>query len=124
MANILVIDDDDSIRFLVQEELSLEGHAVRTAADGCSALKAVRAEPPDAVILDIKMPGLGGLEVLRRLKVLLPNLPVFMFTAYSDYRAEARDLGADGYFVKTPDLEPIKAAIRQSVAGRNGSREA
>ncbi len=124
MASILVIDDDESIRFLVQEELSLEGHAVRTAADGCAGLEAVQADPPDAVILDLKMPGLGGLEVLQRLKALCPELPVFLFTAYSDYRAEARALGADGYFVKTPDLDPIKEAIRHSLRGRNGARGA
>lgn len=117
MARILFVDDDESIRFLVQEELALEGHSVRVADDGWAGLQAVAEETPDVVILDIKMPGLGGLEVLRRLKASHPELPVFLFTAYSDYGADAHELGADGYFVKSPDLSRMKAAIARLEAG-------
>jgi len=117
MADILFIDDDESIRFLVQEELSLEGHAVRLAGDGDRGLQAVEDALPDVVVLDIKMPGLGGIEVLRRLKASYPSLPVLMFTAYNDYVDEAREIGADGYLVKSPDLTPLKDAIRNLSAG-------
>ncbi len=117
MADILFIDDDESIRFLVQEELSLEGHAVRLAGDGDRGLQAVEDALPDVVVLDIKMPGLGGIEVLRRLKASHPSLPVLMFTAYNDYVDEAREIGADGYLVKSPDLTPLKDAIRNLSAG-------
>ena len=117
MADILFIDDDESIRFLVQEELSLEGHAVRLAGDGDRGLQAVEDALPDVVVLDIKMPGLGGIEVLRRLKAAHPFLPVVLFTAYNDYVDEAREIGADGYLVKSPDLTPLKDAIRNLSAG-------
>lgn len=119
MARILFIDDDESIRFLVQEELSLEGHSVRVADDGWTGLRAVEEDLPDVVIVDIKMPGMGGLDVLRHLKSSHPRLPVFLFTAYSDYGDEARDLGADGYFVKSPDLSRLKQAVRR--VDRGGS---
>lgn len=112
MAHILVIDDDDSIRLLVQEELALEGHAVRLAADGWAGLRAAAEAPPDLVLLDVKMPGLGGLEVLQRLKTAQPSLPVLLFTAYSGFGQEAARLGADGCFVKSADLRPLKSAIR------------
>jgi len=119
MADILFIDDDESIRFLVQEELSLEGHAVRLAGDGSRGLQAVEDALPDVVVLDIKMPGLGGIEVLRRLKTSHPSLPVLLFTAYNDYADEARELGADGYLVKSPDLTSLKDAIRKLSAGND-----
>lgn len=117
MAEVLFIDDDESIRFLVQEELSLAGHDVRLAQDGTRGLCAVETALPDVVVLDIKMPGLGGLEVLRRLKATHPALPVLMFTAYNDYRDEARESGADGYLIKSPDLTLLKDAIRNLAPG-------
>jgi two-component system response regulator (stage 0 sporulation protein F) len=119
MASVLFIDDDENIRFLVQEDLSLEGHLVRVASTGAEGLEAVEKDPPDVVILDVKMPGIGGLEVLRRIKEKRPGLPVLLFTAYDGYRDEALDLGADGYFIKSPDLSPVKDAVSR-LAGANG----
>jgi two-component system response regulator (stage 0 sporulation protein F) len=116
MARVLVVDDDDSIRFLLKEELLSDGHDVRTAADGISALRAVEERQPDVVVLDIKMPGMSGLEVLERLKRDHPRLPIFLLTAYADHRTEAARYGADGYFVKSPDLGPLKAAVRQAAS--------
>jgi two-component system, response regulator, stage 0 sporulation protein F len=116
MAHVLVVDDDDSIRFLLREELLTDGHTVRTAADGSAGLTAVGESLPDVVVLDIKMPGISGLEVLGRLKKEYPRLPVLLMTAYGDYRSEAANLGADGYFVKSPNLEALKDAIRRSTS--------
>ncbi|MDW7711390.1 MAG: response regulator [Deferrisomatales bacterium] len=121
MAHILFIDDDESIRFLVQEELTLEGHRVRVADDGWDGLRAVEEACPDVVVVDIKMPGIGGLEVLRRLKETHPQIPVFLFTAYNDYRAEAIQLGADGYFIKSPDMSRLKNAIFGVTGGASPS---
>ena len=111
MASILFIDDDENIRFLVQEELGLDGHSVGVADGALEGLEAVEERLPDLVILDLKMPGIGGIEVLRRIKQRHPGLPVLLFTAYSGYREEALKLGADGYFIKSPDLSEVKAAI-------------
>ncbi len=113
MARVLFIDDDENIRFLVKEDLSLEGHSVRVAPTGTEGIDAVEEDLPDLVIVDIKMPGLSGIEVLRRLKATHPDLPVFLFTAYNGFRGQASELGADGYFIKSPDLSPVKDAIRR-----------
>lgn len=115
MARILVIDDDKNIRFLVREELTLAGHVVESAADGPSGLAAAKEHRPDLIILDIKMPGMSGLEVLPRLKELSPETPVFLFTAFSDYRDEAEALGGDGYFVKSPDFSSLRDAVRDAL---------
>ncbi len=117
MAHVLFIDDDESIRFLVQEELALEGHCVRVADDGWGGLRAVEEARPDVVVVDIKMPGMGGMEVLRRLKAAHPQTPVFFFTAYNDYRDEALQLGADGYFIKSPNMSSLKEAILKAAPG-------
>lgn len=93
----------------------MDGHCVRVAGDGPTGLSLAAQERPDLVILDLKMPGMDGLEVLRCLKSAHPDLPVFLFTAYDDYSAEACALGADGYFVKSPDLGPLRCGIRDAL---------
>ena len=86
MARILVVDDDPSVRALVRDVLELEGHAVQLAADGYAALRAVAAERPDCVVLDVMMPGMDGHEVLARLRAMTDGLelPVVMLTAAAD----------------------------------------
>lgn len=113
MARVLFVDDDENIRLLVREDLTLDGHSVRVAPTGIDGIEEVEKEQPDIIILDIKMPGLSGLEVLRRLKKTHPHLPVFLFTAYDGFRDQASELGADGYFIKSPDLFEMKRAIRR-----------
>lgn len=115
MARLLVIDDDENIRFLLREEFSLAGHSVQSAADGPSGLDAAQRARPDLVILDLKMPGMGGLEVLERLKGSCPGIRVFLFTAYSDCRDQAKALGADAYIVKSCNLSPLTEAVLGAV---------
>jgi len=120
MARLLVIDDDENIRFLLREEFTLAGHSVQSASDGPSGLEAARLNRPDLVILDLKMPGMGGLEVLARLKGTCPGVPVFLFTAYGDCRDQAKALGADAYIVKSCNLSPLTEAVFAAV-GRPGA---
>lgn len=86
MASILVVDDDASIRALLRDVLECEGHLVRTADDGFAALRAVTSARPDCVVLDVRMPGMDGHEVLARLRALSggASLPVVMLTAAAD----------------------------------------
>ena len=81
MARILVVDDDDAIRLLVSRVLAMRGHDVRMAADGVDALRQVRAEPIDLVILDLMMPRLDGLSVIEQLKKDGAPPPVIVMTA-------------------------------------------
>ena len=85
MKTILVVDDDEAIRTLLQEELEDEGYKVLIATNARDALKMVAAEPLDLVILDIRMPGMDGLEALPRILGIKEGLPVIMNTAYTGW---------------------------------------
>ncbi len=81
MQRILVIDDDPAVTSLLKRGLSYEGFAVDTAKSGAEGLTIARERPSDLVILDVMMPGLGGFEVLQRLRAADEQLPVLMLTA-------------------------------------------
>jgi two-component system response regulator MprA len=100
---LLVVDDDASITAFLKRALAYEGYQVETAADGPSALAAARDNPPDLVILDVMLPGLDGVEVLRRLLTARDGV--------SD-RVAGLDAGADDYLVKPFALEELTARIR------------
>jgi CheY-like chemotaxis protein len=99
---VLVVDDVSDARDMMARLLRLEGYRSVTAEDGRSALAAVDRDGPDLVLLDMSMPDMNGLDVLRRLRADNADLPVMMFTAVSDPQAidEARRLGAADYVVK------------------------
>ena len=113
MKRILVADDEMSIRLLYSEELKEEGYDVITAANGKEALEIVSREPFDLVILDIKMPEMSGIEVLRQIKEKFPNLPVLLSSAYSEYKQDFGTWASEEYLVKSSDLEDLKAAVRK-----------
>ena len=96
------MDDEPAVRTSLERALSLEGYNVDLAADGAEALDRLAAAPPDAVVLDVNMPRLDGLEVCRRLRQAGDRTPVLMLTARDavDDRVEGLDAGADDYLVK------------------------
>jgi DNA-binding response OmpR family regulator len=114
MDRILVVDDDPAVTSLLKRGLSYEGFSVETAASGIAGLSAARDNPPALVILDIMMPGLDGLEVLRRLRSADENLPVMMLTAKDTPTDQVRGLetGADDYVVKPFSFEVLLARVR------------
>lgn len=101
-AHVLVVDDDETVRDVVGRYLGAAGHAVETVADGIAALQAARATPPDVVVLDLMLPGLGGLEVCRALRADGDLPPIVMLTALGeeDDRLLGLELGADDYVTK------------------------
>lgn len=111
MARVLVVDDDANIRLLLREELTYAGHTVSCASDGPEGLEAAAVQCPEIVVLDVKMPGMDGIEVLRHLKRRCPEVRVLLFTAYGDHRGEAMTLGADGYVVKSFELSRLTDEI-------------
>ncbi len=113
MKKILVADDEMSIRLLYSEELKEEGYDVITASNGKEALEIVSREPLDLVILDIKMPEMSGIEVLRQIKEKYPDLPVLLSSAYSEYKQDFGTWASEEYLVKSSDLEDLKAAVRR-----------
>ena len=108
MANrkILIVDDEPDFLEVMRTRLEANDYEVTTAATGEDALKYVKDNKPDAVLLDILMPGIDGLEVLRRIRKMDESLPVYIITAFStDERFKAANkLGASGFIVKTDDL--------------------
>lgn len=113
-ARILVVDDEPSLAELLTMALSYEGWDVRSAPDGTGALRAAAEFEPDAVLLDVMLPDLDGVEVLRRLRADRPGLPVLFLTARdsAEDRAAGLRAGADGYLTKPFSLEQVVALVR------------
>jgi len=114
LAEVLVVDDDADIRVSLDRGLRLSGFAVRTTVDGTSALSAVAERRPDCVVLDVNMPGMGGVEVVTRLRGLGIDVPVCMLSARDtvDDRIAGLEAGADDYLVKPFALDELVARIR------------
>ena len=112
---ILVVDDERAVRESLRRALELEGYEIELAADGREALERLEADSqPDALILDVLMPGVDGLEVCRRLRRTGSRLPVLMLTARDavENRVAGLDAGADDYVTKPFALEELLARIR------------
>ncbi len=110
----LVVDDEATLSDLLQMALRYEGWDVRTAADGQQALRVAREFAPDIVVLDIMMPGVDGLEVLRRLRADGRDMPVLFLTAKDsvDDRVLGLTAGGDDYVTKPFSLEEVVARLR------------
>jgi DNA-binding response OmpR family regulator len=116
MKKILLVDDEKSIHLLYREELEEEGYEVHSAMDGDEALEKFESVSPDLVILDINMPGMNGIVVLRRMKELNPSLPVILSSAYHEYKQDLGAWASDDYIVKSADLDDLKAAVRRHLS--------
>ena len=124
MQHILVIDDDPSVTSLLKRSLSYEGFAVDTASNGGEGLALARERYPALVILDIMMPGMDGLEVLRRLRAADAHLPVLMLTARDAPGDQVQGLeqGADDYVVKPFTFEVLLARMRALLRRQESER--
>ncbi len=112
---ILIVDDQFGIRILLNEVLQKEGYRTYQAANGIQALEIVKDDTPDLVLLDMKIPGMDGIEILKRMKAMEPDIRVIIMTAYGelDMIQEAMNLGALTHFAKPFDIDDIRAAVRQ-----------
>jgi DNA-binding response OmpR family regulator len=112
-ARVLVVEDDPDIGDVVRRSLRREGYDVRLAADGSQALSEAAVFEPDAVVLDLGLPKIDGIEVSRRLRAD-GDVPILMLTARDsvDARVEGLDSGADDYLVKPFDLQELLARVR------------
>lgn len=115
MAKIFIVDDEENIRLFYSEELKDEGYDVATAAEGYNLVERIREEKPDVVILDIKLAGHNGLDLLQEVRKEFYDLPVILCSAYSSFKGEMRTYSADTYVVKSSDLTELKKEIRKAL---------
>jgi len=121
---ILVVDDERAVRESIERALRLEGYEVVEAADGAQALGSVASQAPDAMVLDVMMPEVDGLQVCRQLRSEGNRLPILVLTARDSVsdRVRGLDAGADDYLVKPFALEELLARLR-ALLRRGGSGE-
>jgi two-component system response regulator MprA len=111
---VLVVDDDRAVRDALRRVLTLDGYDVQSADGGAEAIEAVAHSVPDAVVLDIGMPGIDGIEVCERVRLLGNRVPILMLTARVEIsdRVAGLDAGADDYLIKPFDVNELKARLR------------
>ncbi len=113
MKRIMIVDDEENIRFLYKEELEEEGFKVELARNGEEALEKIPLFKPDLITLDIKMPGMNGIETLKRIRESERHLPIIMCSAYGEYKQDFATWASDAYVVKCADLTELKTTIRK-----------
>ncbi|MFD1626309.1 response regulator [Azospirillum griseum] len=117
---VLVVDDEPPIRRFLRTSLSAQGYEVVEAEDGAGALAEVRRRAPDLLVLDLGLPGVDGLEVIRRLRGDGATLPIIVLSSRADEagKVEALDLGADDYVTKPFGMDELLARIRTALRHR------
>ena len=121
-ASVMVVDDEPAVRAALERALRIERYDVRLAGDGAEALALLADRSPDAIVLDVAMPEIDGLEVCRRLRAAGDRTPVLMLTARDavDDRVAGLDAGADDYLVKPFALAELEARIRALIRRSHG----
>jgi DNA-binding NtrC family response regulator len=120
MAKVLVVDDQDSIRHFVAKAMEEEGHDVCTASSGEKALGLFSADPPDALILDLKLPGMNGMEVLDRIRETSKDTIVIMITAYGEISSAVKAIkkGAFDYITKPVDIDHLILTLNRALKAK------
>ena len=116
---ILVVDDEENIRKLYSEELQDEGYEVITASNAEEATIKTKESNPDLITLDIKMPGVDGIEFLKKLREHDKNIPIVMCSAYSDYKQDFRVWASEAYVIKSADTDELKSTIKEILKKRS-----
>ena len=109
---ILVVDDEENIRFLFKEELEEEGYQVELASNGFEAIDKVKGTRFDVIVMDIKMPGMDGIQALNEIKNMIKEQPVILCSAYGDFKQDFSSWISDAYVVKSADTSELKQTIK------------
>ncbi len=124
MPKILVVEDEKNLRLLYKQDLERDGYTVFTAANAAEGLQALEREPIDLVVLDIRMPGMDGLEAMGRILDKNPRIRVVLNSAYSSYRDNFMSWSADAYIIKSADTSELRSKIRELLEGQAGGEGA
>ena len=112
---VLVVDDEEPIRLLYQHELEEEGYAVEIASSAQEAFEILEKTTVDLVILDIKMPGMNGIEAMQKIVGKERNIPIIINSAYPHFKDSYMTWVAEEYVVKSSDLQELKDKIKQII---------
>jgi two-component system OmpR family response regulator len=114
---VLIVDDEEELATTIAERLQIRGIHAQTATDGETALKMIEADPPQVVVLDVMMPGIGGIEILQRMNAQNLKIPVILLTGYgsTEQGMEGMKLGAFDYLMKPCDLNNLIGKIQEAV---------
>ena len=116
MKTILFVDDEKYLRMLYEREFAQDGYRVLTADSGADALGVLRREPVDIAVVDIRMPGMSGLELMDEMLAARRDLPVILNTAFSSYKDNFQSWLAEAYVVKSSDLSELKNKVADVLA--------
>jgi len=119
MSKILIIEDEKNLRVLYQQDFERDGFEVVVAATAADGLLKVESDRPDLVVMDIRLPGMDGLEAMSRLLDKNPRIPVVLNSAYSSYKDSFMSWSADAYVVKSADTDELRMRVRELLAGRS-----
>ena len=113
MKTILLVNDEQSTRFLHNKELEEDSYQVLVSANGEEALKILDKQTPDLIILDIKIPGMDGIEVMSKIKDEKRDIPIILCSAHGQYKQGFRIWASDAYVVKSADLRELRLTIKE-----------
>lgn len=118
MFKILLVEDDDDQRNLYRDSFLDEGFEVTAVSNGIEALNCIEVNRPDAVVLDIHLPGMDGIEALGKILELDKNIVVLFYSAYSSFKSNFMTWAADAFVIKTGDPSEIVREVRRLLAKR------
>jgi DNA-binding response OmpR family regulator len=120
---ILLVDDEEEFTSTLAERLQLRGFEAITAPDGATGINLIMAQPFDIAVLDLMMPGLNGLEALKQIKAIRPELPVILLTGHGSTKEgmEGMRLGAADYLMKPLDIKDLLSKITQIINPEQGA---
>lgn len=122
---ILIFDDDSAHRKMLEAVLSAQGYEIRQAEDGQTAITAVEKRFYDLILMDVRMTRVGGIEALKRIKEIIPGIPVIIMTAYASVSTsvEALKSGAYDYLTKPLDIDELKILINKALQHKQLEKE-
>jgi len=119
MPKLLIADDDENLKILYYDEFTDDGYDVILASDGKEVIEKAEQENPDVIIMDIRMPGMDGIEAMGEILAKNKKLSVILNTAYSIYKDNFLSWPADAYIIKSSDLTELKQTVKKILDRKN-----